>query len=57
MIFVKIMPGKPYMMALKKGQDINELKPPKGFDSIAFYNPNEKESGLFKHDYMLFNNT
>ena len=50
------MPGKSFMVStLKKKQ--KSLKPPEGFDSIALFNEEEKDSGLFKHDYILYDNS
>jgi len=32
-----------------------KFRPPNGFDSIALYNEDEQDFGLFKHDYILYN--
>jgi len=55
LLFLKIIPGKPYMLSTQN-KSHRSFKPPEGFDSIALYNEEEKDSGLFKHDYILFDN-
>ena len=44
-------------MVSTKVKDHKSFKPPQGFDSIALYNEEEKDSGLFKHDYILYDNS
>ena len=48
-----MIPGKPYMISAKN-QTKKHSKPPSEFDSLVFYNENEQNNGLFKHDYILF---
>ena len=43
------------MISTKKMKN-RRAKPPEGFDSIALFNEEEKDSGLFKHDYILYDN-
>ena len=55
---MKIAVGKSYCLPAKNyiNKENSKLLP-YGFDSIYFYNEDEETTeGIFRHDYMLFDN-